>query len=201
MTTLVEGPLAAGAGRPDTARMNYPQDGGVSALRFYLGSARHPLARFAAAQLRAPFHHSGRLVCQCEEEGAWGLYHNGPWALLSCSCNGSELPVYIGAPPPTAPTARALSVPAPAGPYLKCPGCGEGGHFQAAVAVGYPARVPPIGTVAAEEAQEIVIALRCTRCAAEARVGWALRLEQPPTLRGDEVWLGQIVRCPSRWLK
>ena len=159
--------------------MRYPTDGGVSAIRFYLG-ARSPLARAAAAVIAVPHCDAGDLVCICSVVGMWGFSTGKRSATLGCACNGSSLPLYIGPPPGPDTDERAV----------RCPACAEPFH-SAAVAVGYPRPVPPRGTLEAEQAQEIAVALRCTKCRHE-HIGWHLALPAPYPARADEEWLRAI---------
>jgi hypothetical protein len=159
--------------------MQYPQDCGVSAIRFALREPDHPLARTAAAALSVPHHDAGILICQCGAPDWWRLSARKTHAVLSCGCNGSSLPLYIGPPP----SERADVA-------MKCPRHPDS-FAAAAVAVGYASPVPELGTLDAERAREIVVALAC-RTTDDSYIAWALRLAAPYPITGDEPWLDAI---------
>jgi hypothetical protein len=162
--------------------VQYPHDGGVSAIRFYFGNRRHALARTAADAITVGFCDAGDLVCQCgAPPDSWSAHVTERWATLICSCNGSSLPLYIG-PPPRMSVADASSV--------GCPTCAESRH-AVAIAIGYAAPVPALGSLDAERAQEIVVALRCAGCRAE-HIGWRLLLPEPYPVNSDDDWLAAI---------
>jgi hypothetical protein len=158
--------------------VQYPHDGGVSAIRFYLADANH-LASVAAAAIDVGAYEAGELVCQCGLRDAWSLARTDRCSLLVCSCNGSSLPLYIGPPPNVAGLTS-----------IACASCGEG-RGAAAIAIGYRGAVPPLGSLDAERAQQIAVAMRCSRCKTEW-LAWQLRLAEPYPVRGDEDWLRAI---------
>jgi len=162
--------------------VQYPQDGGVSAVRFQLRDRGHPLARAAADAITVRYHDTGYIICQCRFDGFWSLGFTERWAVLTCCCNGSSLPLYIGPPPAIdADGDRATSTPCP---------CGSRFH-GAAIAIGYPRPTPPLGGIEAERAQEIAVALHCTQCHTEY-IGWHLRLPEPRPVSADDPWLRNI---------
>jgi len=166
--------------------VKYPQDGGVSAIRFYLSDPDDPLAHAAASALTVAHHDAGRLICQCRFDGFWSPIATTTWALLCCRCNGSSLPLYIG-PPPGVELSRALGLDGASG--IRC-SCGNS-HYSAAVAIGYPILTPPLGSLDAERAQEIALALHCTSCGNEY-IGWTLRLPAPYPVNAGDPWLRSI---------
>jgi hypothetical protein len=160
--------------------VQYPRDCGVSAIRFELGDPTHPLARAAADAITVLHHDTGQLICHCRFDGFWSLCVTKRWAVLVCTCNGSSLPLYIG-PPPDVNDPRARAV--------RC-ACGESRH-SAGVAIGYPTPAPPLGSIEAERAQEIAVALRCTPCG-NVYLGWHLRLPKPYPVKPGDPWLRAI---------
>jgi hypothetical protein len=161
--------------------MDYPKDGGVSAIRFYLRSPSAAIAKVAVAALGVAHHDAGELCCQCTMTGFWQLTFTQSSAVLSCGCNGSTLPLYIGPP-----SARRWTDPKTAA----CRSC-DGKLHYAAVAVGYPGPVPPLGGIEAERAQELAVALRCRACH-HVFVAWQLALPAPYPAHPDEEWLQAI---------
>jgi hypothetical protein len=121
--------------------------------------------------------------------------------VLVCGCNGSSLPLYIGPPPPEAT------------PHVAASCTQHPDHYAAAaIAIGYADRVPQLGTIDAERAQEIIVALACRVENADAEppfgsrasipvanyshafIGWELRLPAPYAIVGDEPYLDAIQR-------
>lgn len=162
--------------------MDFPKDAGLSCVRYFLEPFDPELEQYAGALLTTPSKVVGSLLCQCgSRTPLWGVYphQNGMSAMASCHCNGSSLPIYIGAPPVL--TFLALT---------PCPN----GHAQGnpvAVAIGYPGEVPMLGTLDAERAQEFVIASRCVECRA-LFVSFQRALAAPPVITGEELWLARI---------
>lgn len=186
--------------------MQYPQDCGVSAIRFHLREPDHPLARTAAAALSVPHSDAGYLVCQCGGPDWWRLHTSSQHAVLFCGCNGSSLPLYIG-PPPRRP---AGSYDITAESVARCANHPQS-FAAAAIAVGYADPVPALGTLDAERAQELVVALACrldtpamddsdfgqralspVADLTHSFIAWALRLPAPYPITGGETWLAAI---------
>jgi len=172
--------------------MQFPQDGGLSCVRYYLASRDDALNQFAHAQMQSAGVHVGRLICQCSADNYWDAYEflDGPLVILSCGCNGSSLPVYIGKPPFE--NGRTVEPePSYAEPRAKQCRCGKEWCNSISIGIGYPGPVPPLGTVDVERAQEVLIAAECKECG-NTEVKWHLRLPAPPMIVGDEPWIRSI---------
>jgi hypothetical protein len=163
--------------------MEFPQDGGLSCVRSFLLPARDDsLETLACAALTgARSRVAGRLLCQCGGVDLWGVRSSPEVLRACCGCNGSTLPVYLGAPP------------SPRGDLAdwRCPACTQQ-PMAVTIAVGYPQEsLPALGTLDAERAVGVAVALRCVSCGHEA-LGWSRILHEPPAIRGDEPWLDRI---------
>lgn len=163
--------------------MGFPDDGGLSCVRYYLAHRGDALEHRVEDLLRTNGRLVGRLVCQCGAENQWGVWPHRLWACASCACNGSSLPIYIGAPPrPEGPdTLRPVT-----------PSCGHMDGGRVVVGIGYQGQVPPLDrTVEVERAQEVLVGCECVWCG-QFWVAWELHLDCPPEIRGDEPWLQRI---------
>jgi hypothetical protein len=77
---------------------------------------------------------------------------------------------------------------------------GHGGPFAIAVAVGYDATFPPLGSLDVERAREVAVRGQCQTCGRVERL-WSLKLPRPFPISGDEPWLAgiqEIRRCATR---
>lgn len=166
--------------------MNFPQDGGLSCVRFFL---RRPmgdsLERITSEALEARSKIIGRLNCHhCGEVDSWtGAYSESRQCFMaSCGCNGSTLPVYIGAPPASG--TRDWS-------RFRCLDCGTE-VFSLVVGIGYSFEaLPQLGSLDVERAIAIAAGLCCRNCKHQF-VGWRLNRPQPPEITGNEPWLRRI---------
>lgn len=167
--------------------MQFPQDGGLSCVRYYLAIRNSPLERFVQTQMQSIGRHVGTLVCQCNSDDCW-VIHTFPentHVLLHCGCNGSTLPVYIGEPPfegrraDTEPTFSNSTV-------LRC-ACGTSAN-QVAIGIGYPGEIPKPGTLDVEHAVEVLIAGHCMGCET-TDTRWHLTLTEPPVVSVDKPWI------------
>jgi hypothetical protein len=175
--------------------MDFPKDGGLSCVRHFL-EARDPiLEEYALAppfpRFSSPGRLSGSLVCQCNAWNSWRtrLPLDASFAVVICGCNGSSLPIYIGAPP-TLQAGQRLGT-------NYCPNQHETDGAMA-VGIGYPGAVPELGTLEVERAQELTLAVRCRRCDT-IFLAFHLRLPAPPTITGREPWVKGIqgLRSPG----
>ncbi len=162
--------------------MDFPQDGGLSSVRYFLEDDGSVLVQEARRQVASPTTVAGRLRCQCgAAELCWAIRSHESWTRLDCTCNGSSLPVYVGPPP----GGRATP-----GAEVRCPRCSKSA-FSVAVSVGYgDAPLPQLGTMEAECAKEVVVFCLCG--CGERFTGWSLRLPSPFKARGDEPWLKRV---------
>jgi hypothetical protein len=169
--------------------MNFPQDGGLSCVRYYLNEEDTPVEQAALGALTSPGRCVGMLTCQCSAKDYWTLYTAPKRAELWCGCNGSVLPLYIGEPPLTGLRKR--------GTWWHCE-CG-GDIGPAAIAIGYPGDVPALGSMGVEEAKELAVAIGCAACSTP-RLAWHYAREEALTLDGNEPWLSGIQGSRS-WRK
>jgi hypothetical protein len=153
--------------------MDFPKDGGLSCVRYYLSERSDDAEAVVRRELRAPGRVVGRFVCQCGAEDHWWVADGGDSAWLTCDCNGSTIPIYLGAPP-----ARR-----------ERPGAGRAGIVI--VGIGYPGAIPPLGTIDVERALEVVVAVARPGCDV-VEVVWEVHLDEPPRIRGDEPWIRRI---------
>jgi hypothetical protein len=162
--------------------MQFPQDAGLSCVRYYLVPRDPELEALAKNALAAPGKHVGSLICQCGEVNQWkvSLSEDGARAMLFCSCNGSSLPIYIGSP-----TQKHMEAKVVVSSH-RCllP-------LKVVIAIGYPKEVPPLGSIAVEVAQELVMAAFCSLCK-QSFIRWHLTLAAPPVFQGNEPWLTKI---------
>ena len=169
-------------------KMQFPQDGGLSCVRYYLATRNDGLEEFALATMESAGRHVGRLICQCGAEDYWALHRfaDRPLVLLECACNGSALPVYIGEPPFEGWTVDPY--PNYTGSVVDNCDCGADGRYRLAIGIGYPGDVPKLGTLDVERAQEVLIAAQCGGCD-NTKIAWHLRMPEPPMIVGDEPWI------------
>jgi len=183
--------------------MQFPQDAGLSCVRYYLDTRDSELEATARSQMISRGCCVGTMVCQCKAESSWQIVHHLDLSAveLFCGCNGSSIPVYIGKPPslrlPQSETADVL----PPGVTRSCP-CGKGYCHRLAIGIGYPDKVPALGTLDVERALEIVIARSCKHCSSVV-IEWHHQLLEPPAIQGDEPWIriiqGYGFGPKSRW--
>ncbi len=164
--------------------MGVPQDGGISCVRAHAVSRDGEIERYTSRRIAAAGRFVGRLVCPCGVEDRWRIEIAGGdhAARVACACRGVALPLYLGAPRSS-------------GPYLLVEGpCGKTCREEESlvgVGIGYPGPLPPVGTVAAERAVEIVLASQCRGCG-RLSTPWHLWAPEPPVIRGDEPWMMKI---------
>jgi hypothetical protein len=161
--------------------MDFIKDGGLNCVRHYLFEEAHEIEELATGALQSPGKVVGQLTCVCKAKDSWGLgvSSDQSWAMAWCGCNGSSLPLYIGAPKKGVPSRGA------------CPSGCELPFGRIGVGIGYPKAVPPNGTVDAERATEIVVISNCKSCG-KTWNAWTLKLSNPPAITGDEPWLRRI---------
>ncbi len=164
--------------------MQFPQDGGVSCLRYHLSARNDGLEAFARELVSSDGICAGHLVCQCGADDCWfySVAADGTFAVAYCGCNGSSLPIYIGPPPNQARLKGGQSSRCRAGHDIYGP---------LVVAIGYAGSVPRLGTLDVERAAEVAVVLECRACAG-TRVAWSWRPSPPIVIRGDEPWLDSI---------
>jgi hypothetical protein len=150
-------------------------------VRHYLFEEGHEVETLAKAALQSPGKVVGQLTCICKATDSWALAVGADqgWGLAICGCNGSTLPLYIGAP---------RSGPASARP---CRSNCRTSLGRMGIGIGYPGAVPAVGTVDAERAVEIVVISHCKTCG-KSWTAWTLRLPEPPLIQGNESWLRRI---------
>jgi hypothetical protein len=171
--------------------MQFPQDGGLSCVRYYLAERNDALEDFARSRLTAAGRHVGGLICQCGADKSWQVlgYAGKPFVVLNCGCNGSSLPIYLGEPPFD--IASFYSGPPSENAYTRVCGCGSDHANRIAIGIGYPGDVPQLGTLDVERAQEVVVAAECQSC---KTIGsrWNRWLSRLPKIEGDEPWIRVI---------
>jgi hypothetical protein len=169
--------------------MQFPQDAGLSCIRYYLTNRDELLEEAARSELQSPARCVGTMVCQCGADSAWGVLRpvDPRFVVLECGCNGSSIPVYIGQPPFGPLSDRFATDELPPCTADAC-ACGERFKNRLAIGIGYAKTVPPLGTLDVERAQEVVVLSRCLAC---GRVGvrWRRQLARPPLIVGDEPWI------------
>jgi hypothetical protein len=166
--------------------MNFQQDGGLSCVRYHLRAPlKDSLEALTAHALEARSKVVGRLNCHyCGEVDSWsvGYCTSRNYLKAGCGCNGSVLPVYIGAPPEQDLDDWTT---------CRCPDCHEA-ILSLALGIGYTYdAVPNLGTLDVERAVALAAGLRCRACQREF-VGWRLSRSQPPDILGEEPWLRRI---------
>ena len=172
--------------------MQFPQDGGLSCIRYYLAERDPELEAEAFVLMASPARHVGSMICQCKADRWWQVLHpqSQEFVVLCCGCNGSSLPVYIGEPPfgPLSDSWARHELP-----EVQMHSCACGGTFgdRLAIGIGYPETVPPLGSLDVERAQEVAIVGRCTKCSGTF-LRWKLQLPEPPTINGNEPWIKVI---------
>jgi hypothetical protein len=172
--------------------MQFPQDGGLSCVRYYLDKRDPELEAEAFSLMVSRARHVGSMICQCKADRWWHVcpHPNQQFAVLACGCNGSSIPVYIGEPPFGPLSGHWAFEELPAAEIQPC-ACGGMFGDRLAIGIGYPESVPPLGSLDVERAQEVVIVGRCTKCGGTF-LRWNLQLPEPPTINGDEPWIKVI---------
>ena len=172
--------------------MQFPQDAGLSCIRYYLAKRDDELECEAFALMVSRARHVGSMICQCKADRWWQVLHpqSPRFVVLSCGCNGSSIPVYIGAPP-FGPLSNSWAEEEL--PNVEVQPCACGGTFgdRLAIGIGYPESVPRLGSLDVERSQEVVIVGRCTKCSGTF-LRWQLHLPHPPKIIGDEPWIKVI---------
>jgi len=162
--------------------MDFAKDGGLNCVRHFLFEEGHKIEEVARQALQSPGKVVGQLNCVCKATDLWFLRISSDQARATawCGCNGSGLPLYIGAPKKAG---EEVSTACPSG--CKSP------MGRLAIGIGYAGVVPPNGTIDAERAVEIVVISHCKGCETIWPV-WTLRLTSPPEIKGNESWLRRI---------
>lgn len=166
--------------------MDYVKDGGLSLVRYLMERRNDALEDRVLAAMTSTGKAVGHLTtCQCGAKDHWTITAstNPAAVLVSCGCNGSSFPVQIGRPVGMGVFYRRS---------LSDLGCPDHKCRHAVVfGIGYPDRVPELGTLDVERAQELLIAMRCIDCSNEG-IWWSQRLPAPPPIEPWEGWLRDI---------
>ena len=134
--------------------MQFPQDAGLSCVRYYLTRRDAELESETFAAMVSRARHVGSMICQCKADRSWQVLHpHSPrFVVLACGCNGSSIPVYVGEPPfgPLSESFAAKELP---DAELRQCACGATFSDRLGIGIGYPESIPTLGSLDVERAQ------------------------------------------------